>query len=161
MKLRYLSGVGLLIKGVSFLYPPVALLGWMLWLLGIRPNARALRLSVYSACLVLAGNLLLISGIARLDPDTFLSEENIFFFLGAYLVSQAGGVVFAFALKALGFRLSTAWLLAVLLFPLGLPVLYGLRLWLAYLFFRGFPLKEEPAQANPSQGEVEVGVKVP
>lgn len=161
MKSHYLSGAGMLVKGVSFLYPPLALLGWALWLLGVRRYPRAYLLSLYSGGLVLVGAWLTIVGIAKLDPEILLTEENIMFFLGGYLVAQAGGVVFSFALKALELRLGTVWLVAVLLFPLGLPVLYGLRLWLAYLFLRGLPLEKEPAHGDAGQGVEEVRVGTP
>lgn len=146
------ASIGMALKGVSVLYPPLALLGWPLWLYGVRSHPRAYGMSVVSAVLVLAGSLLLLTGIARLDPETLLSEDNVLLFLGAYLLAQAGGVVFHQVLRLLGFpRLALLWLVSVLLFPLGLPVLYGLRLWLAYWLFTALRSNSRPPTESPAR----------
>lgn len=156
---EFLPGTAMVLKALFPLFPPLAGVGWGLWLYWLWKSGRdrALKHFFVSMVLVFAALLALVSAVSKAGGDLGVSEENVLDLAAAYLLGLAASWFYGSGLRLLGFPvLGWAWFLAGLLFPAGALVQYGLRALIAAYFFSGRRLvvvrREDAPQAEPEPG---------
>lgn len=133
-KQRQVLALALLGKMLYPLHPLIAVAGWSLWLMAAyKENSRWPGLFAYSAWAGALNAVSLLLFLAGLRAGGLqLSENNVLEYAGAYLVGLLAAFLYARSLSRIIGRPAYLWLLGSLIYPLGFPLHFGVRLWTVY-----------------------------